>query len=81
MDASQARKLTETNRKIGLERFISAIRRAAEDGDAKVSVAISGKEAKFAESLMTQLRLMGYQVKRDSYSDFRESWDSLVIEW
>ena len=82
MNASQARNLTRQARECDLTEFNKKIDGAARDGDTSVTISIENtKFVKNFDELKKSLEAQGFSVKRDSYSDFRESYDTVIISW
>ena len=61
--------------------FHEAIRQAARSGADWVSVSVEGLNQLMIPEIVKNLRADGYTVKRDQHSDYRDSWDNLVISW
>ena len=77
----EAKQITESARNIDINEIYHAIRRAAECGDDNITFVLQSKHRKFADEIVLKLKEEGFSAKRDTYSDYRDSWDNLVIEW
>ena len=82
MKAQEARKITESySIDAPLQRIYKLIEVAAKDGVNIARATVDSSWARDVDKIITQLKSDGYKVERESYSDFRESWNYLQISW
>jgi len=83
--AKDARKITDKNvqsiKSTFLYRADAAIQEAAKKGESWARLEIPPSASNYMGEIIEDLQTVGYKVRRDCHSDFRESWDNLIINW
>src|SRR6185369_7027077 len=79
--ASEAQHITKQARCVNMNPIYQRIQKAAEVGDSHVSIPLSGEVSKYIDTVIAELKHNGFKATHDYYSDARDTWNNLIVEW
>lgn len=81
--AEEAKKLTKNARNVDIEGIYKLIRESASNGDSSITINLNNNlhYVKFINEIIEKLKSDGFTATRDYFSDYRDSWDNLIIGW